>query len=419
MSDLAVRMLEMGRAARAAARPLARAPADQRSAAIRAGAEALLARADQVLAANAHDLDAAAARGAPGNMVDRLRLDRARLEAIAGAMRAVADQPDPLGEETARWTPPNGLDIARVSVPLGVLAIIFESRPNVAADAAAICLRSGNAALLRAGSDSLNSALAIHGAVVEGLKAAGLPAAAVQMVDTPDRDAVGHLLSGLQGTVDLIVPRGGRSLVERVQAEARAPVLGHLEGICHTYLHASADPNMARSVVLNAKMRRTSICGATETLLVDAGALPLLPDVAEALMAAGCELRGDARARATVPQMAEAVEADWPTEYLAPILAVRVVDDLDAAVEHIARYGSGHTEAIIADDPAAAERFLATVDSAIVMWNASTQFADGGEFGFGAEIGISTSRLHARGPVGAQQLVSYKYVVRGAGHTRP
>jgi len=419
MSDLAATMLEMGRAARAAARPLARAPAEQRSAAIRAGADALLARADAVLTANARDLEAAAARHAPANMIDRLRLDEGRLAAIAAAMRAVADQPDPLGAETARWTPANGLDIARVSVPLGVLAIIFESRPNVAADAAAICLRSGNAALLRAGSDSLHSALAIHGAVVEGLAAAGLPAAAVQMVDTPDRAAVGHLLSGLEGTVDLIVPRGGRSLVERVQAEARAPVLGHLEGICHTYLHASADPDMARTVVLNAKMRRTSICGATETLLVDAGALLLLPDVAAALIAAGCELRGDARARAAVPAMAEAVEADWPTEYLAPILAVRVVDDLDAAVEHIARYGSGHTEAIIASDPAAAERFLARVDSAIVMWNASTQFADGGEFGFGAEIGISTSRLHARGPVGAQQLVSYKYVVRGAGHTRP
>lgn len=419
MSDLAARMREMGLAARAAARPLAQAPADQRSAAIRAGADALRARAETVLAANARDLEAAAARQAPANMVDRLRLDEGRLAAIAAAMRAVADQPDPLGEETARWTPANGLDIARVSVPLGVLAIIFESRPNVAADAAAICLRSGNAALLRAGSDSLHSALAIHGAVVAGLTAAGLPAAAVQMVDTPDRDAVGHLLSGLEGNVDLIVPRGGRSLVERVQAEARAPVLGHLEGICHTYLHASAEPDMARTVVLNAKMRRTSICGATETLLVDAGALPLLPDVAQALIAAGCELRGDARARAAVPQMGEAVEADWPTEYLAPILAVRVVDDLDAAVEHIARYGSGHTEAIIAADPAAAERFLARVDSAIVMWNASTQFADGGEFGFGAEIGISTSRLHARGPVGAQQLVSYKYVVRGQGHTRP
>ncbi|MFN5212211.1 glutamate-5-semialdehyde dehydrogenase [Brevundimonas sp.] len=419
MSDLAAQMLEMGRAARDAARPLARAPADQRSAANRAGADARLARADQVLTANARDLDAAAARHTPANMVERLRLDPGRLETIAGAMRAVAEQPDPLGAETARWTPSNGLNIARVCVPLGVLAIIFESRPNVAADAAAICLRSGNAALLRAGSDSLHSALAIHGAVVEGLTAAGLPAAAVQMVDTPDRDAVGELLTGLGGTIDLIVPRGGRSLVERVQAEARAPVLGHLEGICHTYLHASADPDMARAVVLNAKMRRTSICGATETLLVDAGALSVLPEVAQGLIAAGCELRGDARARDAVPQMAEAVEADWPTEYLAPILSVRVVDDLEAAVEHIARYGSGHTEAIIAADPAAAERFLALVDSAIVMWNASTQFADGGEFGFGAEIGISTSRLHARGPVGAQQLVSYKYVVRGAGHTRP
>ncbi|MFC0633384.1 glutamate-5-semialdehyde dehydrogenase [Brevundimonas balnearis] len=413
-------MVAMGRAARAAARPLAEAPADQRTLAIREAAVALRRRVDVVLAANAEDVLAAEGRGAPANMVDRLRLDPTRIAAIAGAMEAVAAQNDPLGAETARWSPPNGLDIARVSVPLGVLAIIFESRPNVAADAAVICLRSGNAAILRAGSDSLNSALAIHAAVAEGLRAAGLPETAVQMVATPDRDAVGHILGGLDGAIDLIIPRGGRSLVERVQKEARAPVLGHLEGVCHTYLHASADLEMARKVVLNAKMRRTSICGATETLLVDrAGAERLLPPVAGDLIAAGCELRGDVAARALVPTMTEANEADWSAEYLAPVLAVRVVDGVDQAVEHIVRHGSGHTEAIVAEDAAAAARFLNRVDSAIVMWNASTQFADGGEFGFGAEIGISTSRLHARGPVGAAQLVSYKYVVRGRGHVRP
>ena len=420
MSDLEAHMVAMGRAARAAARPLAEAPADQRTLAIREAAGALRRRADAVLAANAEDVLAAEGRGAPANMVDRLRLDPARIAAIAGAMEAVAAQNDPLGAETDRWSPPSGLDIARVSVPLGVLAIIFESRPNVAADAAVICLRSGNAAILRAGSDSLNSALAIHAAVAEGLRAAGLPETAVQMVATPDRDAVGHILGGLNGAIDLIIPRGGRSLVERVQREARAPVLGHLEGVCHTYLHASADLEMARKVVLNAKMRRTSICGATETLLVDlAGAERLLPSVAADLITAGCELRGDPAARALVPSMAEATEADWPAEYLAPILAVRVVDGVDQAVEHIVRHGSGHTEAIVAEDADAAARFLNRVDSAIVMWNASTQFADGGEFGFGAEIGISTSRLHARGPVGAAQLVSYKYVVRGRGQVRP
>jgi glutamate-5-semialdehyde dehydrogenase len=301
-----------------------------------------------------------------------------------------------------------------------VLAIIYESRPNVTADAAALCLRSGNVALLRCGSDCLSSSLAIHAAMVEGLQAADLPADTIQLIDTPDRAAVGALLTGLEGTIDLLIPRGGKSLVARVQAEARVPVLGHLEGLNHTYVHAAADPDMAEAVLVNAKMRRVSVCGATETLLIDRACAPaLLPRLAAALEAAGCSLRGDADSRALVPSITAASETDWTTEYLAPVLAVRVVDDLAQAVDHIRRYGSGHTEAIITEDEAAATAFLGAVDSAIVMWNASTQFADGGEFGFGGEIGIATSRLHARGPVGAEQLTSYKYVVRGAGQTRP
>jgi glutamate-5-semialdehyde dehydrogenase len=352
--------------------------------------------------------------------IDRLALTPARIEAMASAVDEVAAFPDPLGVETARWSRPNGLDFARVRTPIGVLAIIYESRPNVTADAAALCIRSGNVAILRCGSDCLDSSLAIHGAVIEGLVSAGLPKDAVQLVDTPDRAAVGALLTGLDGAIDLLIPRGGKSLVARVQAEARAPVLGHLEGINHTYLHASADFGMARDVVLNAKMRRVSVCGSTETLLVDrAGAARLLPPVAEALIAAGCELRGDAQAVALVPAIRSASDDDWGREFLAPILAIKVVDDLDAAVAHIREHGSGHTDAIVAEDETAAAAFLDRVDSAIVLWNASTQFADGGEFGFGGEIGISTSRLHARGPVGAEQLTSYKYVVRGTGQTRP
>jgi glutamate-5-semialdehyde dehydrogenase len=320
----------------------------------------------------------------------------------------------------ARWTPANGLDIARVRTPIGVLGVIYESRPNVTADAAALCVRSGNAAILRCGSDCLQSSLAIARVIADALAEAGLPADAVQLVDTPDRDAVGLMLRGLDGAVDLLIPRGGKSLVARVKAEARTAVLGHLEGLNHTYLHEAADLETARKVVLNAKMRRVSICGATETLLVDrAAAERLLPPVAADLIAAGCALRGDEAARALVPEMAAATDADWTTEYLAPILSVAVVEDLDAAAEHIARYGSGHTEAIITADADAAERFAARVDSAIVLINASTQFADGGEFGFGGEIGISTDRLHARGPVGAEQLTTYKYVVRGQGQARP
>ncbi len=412
-------MADMGRAARDAARALALADAAARTRAIAVMADALAAHADRILAANADDVRAAESAALAPPIIDRLRLDRAAVSAMADAVAAIASVPDPIGVELARWTPPNGLDIARVRVPIGVLAVIYESRPNVTADAAALCIRSANAVILRCGSDALNSARAIHAAILEGLKAAGLPESAVQLVPTVDRAAVGAILSGLDGAVDLIIPRGGRRLVERVAAEARAPVLGHLEGLCHTYVHASADLDTAARIVVNAKMRRVSVCGATETLLVDrAGAPRLLPGVAQSLADAGCELRGDAAARALYP-MTEATEADWRTEYLAPILAVRVVEDLDGAVRHIATYGSGHTDAIVTEDVEAAARFLQRVDSAIVLHNASTQFADGGEFGFGGEIGISTSRLHARGPVGAEQLTTYKYVVRGSGQIRP
>ena len=420
MSDVQAAMLERGRRARAAADALRLAPAGTRSAALTAMAAALRTRAGDILAANARDIDRARTNSMAEAQIDRLALTPARIEAMAAAVDEVAAFPDPLGVETARWTRPNGLDFARVRTPIGVLAIIYESRPNVTADAAALCIRSGNVAILRCGSDCLDSSLAIHAAVVEGLAAAGLPEDAVQLVDTPDRAAVGALLTGLDGTIDLLIPRGGKSLVARVQAEARVPVLGHLEGINHTYLHASAEIGMAREVVVNAKMRRVSVCGSTETLLVDrAGAERLLPPVAEALIAAGCELRGDTEAKALVPTMRDATDDDWGHEFLAPILAVKIVDGLDAAIEHIRRHGSGHTDAIVAEDAAAAAEFLNRVDSAIVLWNASTQFADGGEFGFGGEIGISTSRLHARGPVGAEQLTSYKYVVRGTGQIRP
>lgn len=404
-------MLKLGQEARAAAAAVRLASAEQRTGAIRGMARALRSHAQRILEANEQDV--AAATG----MIDRLRLDEARLEAMAAGVEAVASLPDPVGEEIARWTRPNGLDIARVRTPIGVIGMIYESRPNVTADAAAICLRSGNAVILRSGSEALRSALAIHAALAEGLAEAGLPAACVGIVPTADRAAVGCMLQGLGGTVDLIIPRGGKALVERVSSEARVPVLGHLEGVCHTYVHASADPAMAAEVVRNAKMRRVSVCGATETLLIDRAAAPrLLPEIADALD--GCELRGDAEARAILP-MEAAEEGDWSAEYLAPILAVRVVSGPDEAVEHIARYGTGHTEAIVAEDEAAADFFLDRVDSAIVIWNASTQFADGGEFGFGAEIGIATGKLHARGPVGPEQLTSFKYLVRGNGQVRP
>ena len=420
MTDLKTRMLDLGRRARAAAMLLREAPAAARTRALEILSAKLTAAEPALLAANARDVESARANGMTEALIDRLSLSPARIAGIAEAVATIAAVPDPLGVETERWTPANGLDIARVRTPIGVLGVIYESRPNVTADAAALCIRSGNAAILRCGSDCLQSSLAIAALIAEALAEAVLPADAVQLVDTPDREAVGLMLTGLNGAIDVIIPRGGKSLVASVQAEARTAVLSHLEGLNHTYLHEAADLETARAIVLNAKMRRVSVCGATETLLVDrAAAERLLPPVAADLIAAGCELRGDAHARALVPAMTPATEADWTTEYLAPILSVHVVEDLDAATDHIARYGSGHTEAIVTTDAEAAERFAAKVDSAIVLINASTQFADGGEFGFGGEIGISTNRLHARGPVGAEQLTTYKYVVRGQGQVRP
>lgn len=417
--DLRARLLAMGRRARDSADALRTVPAERRTAALHALARQVRAHADPVLAANARDVARAQATGTAAPQVDRLRLDPARVEALAAGVEAVAAQPDPVGAEMARWTRPNGLDIARVRTPIGVIAVIYEARPGVGVDAAALCLRSGNAVLLRGGSDSLESALALQAAVAAALAEAGLPPAAAAMVDTPDRAAVGHLLSGLEGAIDLLIPRGGRSLVERVRREARVAVLGHLEGLCHTFLHAAADLDMARRVVLDAKLRRTSICGATETLLVDrAGLHRLLPPVAADLQARGCELRGDAQALGAAPGLITATPADWSTEHLAPILNVAVVDGVEGALAHVRRYGSGHTDAIVTDDPDAARAFTEGADSAVVLVNASTQFSDGGEFGFGAEIGVATDRLHARGPVGAEQLTTFKYVVRGTGQVR-
>lgn len=413
-------MRAMGQAAREGARALRLATPAQRTAALVAIAAAIRAEAPAILAANARDLEKAGANGLTPPMIERLMLNEARLEGVAAGVEAVAAIPDPLGVETARWTRPNGLDIARVRTPIGVIAMIYESRPNVTADAAALTLRSGNAVILRGGSECIESNLAIHAAVLKGLAAAGLPANVAQMVRTTDRAAVGAILSGLDRSIDLIIPRGGKSLVARVQAEARAPVLGHLEGLNHVFVHEAADLKKAADIVLNAKMRRVSVCGSAETLLIDrAAAGKLLPPIADVLIKAGCEIRGDAAARAIEPELKAATVEDWTTEYLAPIIAVAVVDGVKGAAGHIATYGSGHTDAIVTEDAAAAERFVAQVDSAIVLVNASTQFADGGEFGFGAEIGIATDKLHARGPVGAEQLTTFKYVVRGTGQTRP
>ena len=413
-------MERIGRAAVAASRVLARAPAGHKERALRAAAASVQRHAREILAANREDLGRATANGARGPLLDRLRLDENRLESIVQALLAVAGAPDPIGQVIAEWRRPNGLHIQRVRVPLGVIGIIYESRPNVTAEAGALCLRSGNAAVLRGGSDSTSSSRAIHACLQEGLREAGLPEDAIQLVPTPDRAAVGYMLSGMTEYLDVVVPRGGRSLVERVQREARVPVIGHLEGNCHVFVERNADLAMARQVVLNAKMRRTGICGAAETLLVDEGAAEThLAPLVQALLDAGCEVRGDARTCRVDTRVKPASEADWSTEYLDAIIAVKVVDGVDAAVEHIHRYGSAHTESIVTGDRAAAENFLARVDSAIVLHNASTQFADGGEFGMGAEIGISTDKFHARGPVGVEQLTSYKYVVRGTGQVRP
>jgi|CZKO01.1.fsa_nt_gi glutamate-5-semialdehyde dehydrogenase len=413
-------MQEMGRAAVSAAERLALASSAAKDRALSAAATAVRAQAGAILAANAEDLREAQAAGLGAAMLDRLQLDERRVEAMARGLEEIVALPDPVGAVIAAWTRPNGLRISRVRVPLGVIGIVYESRPNVTADAGALCLKSGNAAILRGGSESRRSSAAIHACLLQGLQAAGLPAAAIQLVPISDRAAVGEMLGGMQAFIDVLVPRGGKSLVARVQAEARVPVIGHLEGNCHVYVDRDADLTMARHITLNAKMRRTGICGAAETLLVDRActATHLAPLVAD-LLAAGCEVRGDATVQAIDARVKPASETDWSTEYLDAIIAVRVVEGVDEAIAHIARYGSAHTDAIVTANEATAERFLARVDSAIVLHNASTQFADGGEFGMGAEIGISTDRFHARGPVGVEQLTSYKYRVQGTGQVRP
>lgn len=416
--DLARDMLAMGEAARDAARALREASAETKATALTSAAAAIRAHATDILAANAEDL--AAAKDLTPAMRDRLVLDEKRIEAMAKGVEDIAVLADPVGRELARWQRPNGLDIQRIATPIGVIGMIYESRPNVTADAAALCLKSGNAVILRGGSESARSSGAIHAAMLEGLRAAALPETAIQLVKTTDRNAVGAMLQGLNGTIDLIIPRGGKSLVARVQSEARVPVLAHLEGICHVYVHEAATLAMARNIVLNAKMRRTGVCGAAETLLLDKAVLsshglPILED----LKNAGCEIRGDDAVRAIFPAAKPATEEDWRTEYLDAIIAVKAVDGVDDAIRHIETYGSHHTESIVTEDARAAERFLGALDSAIVLWNASTQFADGGEFGMGAEIGIGTGKLHARGPVGVEQLTTFKYVVRGTGQARP
>jgi glutamate-5-semialdehyde dehydrogenase len=413
-------MERLGGAATAAAAVLAYAPSAQKNAALAAAAAAVRSRRAAILSANERDMAAARAAHLSGPRLERLRLDERRIETIAESIEAVIALPDPIGSTVAEWERPNGLKIQRVVVPLGVIGIIYESRPNVTADAGALCLKSGNAALLRGGSESQHSSRALHECLVSGLAAAQLPAECIQLVPTTDRAAVGYMLAAMSEYLDVIVPRGGKGLVERVQREARVPVIGHLEGNCHVYIDRDADVRMARTIALNAKMRRTGICGAAETLLVDRGCAGThLAPVVRDLLEAGCEVRGDASVQQVDARVRPASEDDWYTEYLDAIIAARVVDGVDAAIAHIARYGSAHTESIVTENQATAERFLQRVDSAIVLHNASTQFADGGEFGMGAEIGISTDRFHARGPVGVQQLTSYKYVVRGAGQVRP
>jgi glutamate-5-semialdehyde dehydrogenase len=412
-------MTVLGRQAQAAAELLATVSTEAKNGALHAAAAAMRAHANRILAANAEDIAAAEKSGLNAAMLDRLMLDGDRLEGIAQGLEAVAELPDPIGQVMARWTRPNGLEISRMRVPLGVIGIIYESRPNVTADAGSLCLKSGNAAILRGGSESFHSSHAIVESLHHGLESAGLPTHCIQIVPTRDRAAVGALLT-MRNYIDVVVPRGGRSLIERVQQESRVPVIGHLEGLCHVYVDAAADPEMARRITLNAKMRRTGVCGAAETLLIDRRAVAThLPPIVDDLTTAGCEVRGDEASRAADARLAPATEEDWRTEYLDAIISVRVVEGVNAAVEHINFYGSHHTDSIVTGDSGAAERFLDRVDSAIVLHNASTQYADGGEFGMGAEIGISTDKFHARGPVGTEQLTSYKYVVRGTGQTRP
>jgi len=410
----------LGLAARRASRTLALTSNEHRNQALHAMAQAVRDHVDEILEANRMDTGDSEKRGLSAAMLDRLMLDGDRIESMAAATDAIAELPDPLGQVIAEWDRPNGLTIQRITVPLGVIGIIYESRPNVTADAAALCLKSGNSTILRGGSESYRSNNAIHDCIRAGLSEAGIDTGAVQMVATKDRDAVGYLLSSMREWIDVVVPRGGKSLIKRVQDDARVPVIGHLEGICHVYLHMAANPTMARDIAVNAKMRRTGICGAAETILVDQSvAESLLPDVAQVLLDAGCKIRGDEQVVAIVNDATPANEADWSTEYLDAIISIRVVNDIDAAIAHISQYGSGHTESIVTEDSVAAEKFFREVDSAILLHNASTQFADGGEFGMGAEIGIATGRVHARGPVGVNQLTSYKYLVRGNGQVRP
>lgn len=418
IANIAETMNSLGREAVAAARVLARASTQTKNDALKAAAAAIRERRSAILEANRLDVEDAKGRNLSGALVDRLMLDDKRIEAMAKGIEEIIALDDPVGGVIAEWTRPNGLRIQRVRVPLGVVGIIYESRPNVTADAGALCLKSGNAVILRGGSESSRSSAAIHACLVEGLRAAGLPAGAIQIVPTTDRAAVGHMLSGMTDYIDVLVPRGGKSLVERVQREARVPVIGHLEGNCHVYIDAQADVQMARDVLLNAKMRRTGICGAAETVLFDES-FAHTAEVVKALLDAGCAVRGDERIQRLEPRVSAATEADWSTEYLDAIIAAKTVRGVDDAIAHIERYGSAHTDSIVTRDEKAAERFLNGVDSAIVLHNASTQFADGGEFGMGAEIGISTDKFHARGPVGVEQLTSYKYVVRGTGQTRP
>jgi glutamate-5-semialdehyde dehydrogenase len=419
-SDIAALMHAMGQRAKEAARALALAATAQKDAALAAMAEAIRRSKADILAANAQDIAEAKAAGATAAFLDRLALDDKRIAAIADGLDVVRALPDPVGTVTERWTRPNGMVIERVRVPLGVVGVIYESRPNVTADAAALCLKAGNAAILRGGSESHRSNRAIHAALTEGLSSAVLPEAAIALVPTRERAAVGMMLAGLDGALDVIVPRGGKSLVARVQAEARVPVFAHLEGICHVYVDRAAPLEMAKTILLNAKMRRTGVCGAAETLLVDRAAAPThLAPLVTMLLDAGCEVRGDEATRAVDRRVKPASEEDWSTEYLDAVISAKVVDGVDAAIAHVERYGSHHTDSIVTEDSVAAEKFLREVDSAIVLHNASTQFADGGEFGFGAEIGIATGRFHARGPVGVEQLTSFKYRVRGSGQIRP
>lgn len=419
-TDISTIMAELGARAKAAASTLATAKSDDKTGALEAMAASIRAHEADILAANAKDMALAEQSGRPAAFLDRLKLTPDRIEAMAAGVEAIAALKDPVGDVTASWERPNGLRIERVRTPLGVIGIIYESRPNVTADAGALCLKAGNAVILRGGSESAESVRAIHACLVEGLKSAGLPEHAIQIVPTTDRAAVGEMLKGLGGAIDVIVPRGGKSLVERVQTDARVPVFAHLEGICHVYVHEAADLEMAKEVTLNAKMRRTGICGAAETLLVDKGCAEThLQALVSSLIEGGCEVRGDAQTQDVDKRVKSANESDWGTEYLDSVIAVKVVDGAEEAIGHIARYGSAHTDSIITDDEAVADRFLNEVGSAIVLHNASTQFADGGEFGMGAEIGIATGKMHARGPVGVEQLTSFKYVVRGSGQTRP